>query len=485
MEKIEGRGGRVIFMIILAAVVFYALSWLLGPTLLGPMVDVPEESSGEEEAAVGAEAVRVRFEESDELLGNPGMGWQTFFEAAEGDDSLAGLPSSVYYHRFGWGELQERSGEYDWTALEEAIEAARRSGQTLAFRVSTTGTNPRRRFVPEYLEGAGCRIHRFKRTEDGPTLESPDFDDPVFLREHLAFIRALGERYNGHEDVCLVDVGSVGLWGEWHMSGTDVAMPTEENALGIIDAYREAFPDTPIVMQLDYIFGMKHARELGMGWRVDCWGDMRGFSKTWCHMGDVYPQAIVETGVGETWKEAPVALETCWDMRKWAEEGWDIDHVMKWALQQHASFINNKSAPVPAEVLPKVRELLLKVGYRFVLRSVEYPGGISAGGGLSVKMEWENVGVAPCYYDFYPAVALADGAGKVVWSKVFAGENMRGRLPGEFSIAAAAEVGAGIGKGRYDLLVCIVGKSGAPEVKIAIDGARRDGWYGVGKLDIK
>ena len=46
---------------------------------------------------------------------------------------------------------------------------------------------------------------------------------PIFQKAHFRLIEELGKRYNGHPDLDLVDIGPVGLWGEWHMSGTGVA----------------------------------------------------------------------------------------------------------------------------------------------------------------------------------------------------------------------------------------------------------------------
>jgi len=42
----------------------------------------------------------------------------------------------------------------------------------------------------------------------------PDLDDPLVLDRHLRLIGELGDRYDGHADLALVDIGSVGLWGE-------------------------------------------------------------------------------------------------------------------------------------------------------------------------------------------------------------------------------------------------------------------------------
>jgi hypothetical protein len=42
---------------------------------------------------------KVTPEETDELLGNPGMGWQTFHRFADEDKNLEGLPSTSAYFR--------------------------------------------------------------------------------------------------------------------------------------------------------------------------------------------------------------------------------------------------------------------------------------------------------------------------------------------------------------------------------------------------
>lgn len=53
-------------------------------------------------AALGASAptprrVTVRPKPTDELLANPGMGWQTFHAFADEDRNLQGLPSGCAY----------------------------------------------------------------------------------------------------------------------------------------------------------------------------------------------------------------------------------------------------------------------------------------------------------------------------------------------------------------------------------------------------
>ena len=52
-----------------------------------------------------AKTVKVVPAESQELLGNPGMGWQTFHRFADDDPHLQGLPSTSAYFRFSWREV--------------------------------------------------------------------------------------------------------------------------------------------------------------------------------------------------------------------------------------------------------------------------------------------------------------------------------------------------------------------------------------------
>jgi len=434
--------------------------------------------------AAAQETVTVTPGDNGELLANPNRGWETFHKSAAQDENLGEIPSTVRYDRYPWRPFETGQAEYDWSTLDTALREARAAGQTLAFRITTAGTGRPKSEYPDYLEELGCKIHSYS-IYGGEPNRCPDFNDPVFIENHTRFIRALGERYNGRHGISHVDIGSIGLWGEWHMGRADVPMPTEENAKKIIDAYHEAFPDTPVVMQLDWIPGMKHARDLGMGWRVDCWGDMGGFSEDWSHMDDMYPRNIEHTGVEELWKRAPVALETCWDMRRWHREGWDVDRIFKWALDQHATFINNKSEPVPEDLLPKIRHWLPKVGYRFVVEKAAFPATAEPGGALAVEIDWKNAGVAPPYCDFHPAVALAGADGKVVWSHAVTSENAREWLPGEHSTNVEATLPEDLEAGGYDLLVALVDAEGAPSIRLPMSGRRDDNWHVLGEVAIE
>lgn len=112
------------------------------------------------------------------------------------------------------------------------------------------------------------------------------------------------------------------------MSSSPCEMPKATTQRRIVDAYLDAFQKTPLVMLVGAGEMLKYATDRGAGWRADCLGDMGGFSKTWCHMRIGYPKMLTGAEATAAWTKAPVAWETCWDMRKWVNEGWSLRY--KW-----------------------------------------------------------------------------------------------------------------------------------------------------------
>lgn len=441
-------------------------------------------------AEPAASTMRVEPQETDALLANPGMGWQTFHRFADEDPALDGLPSACAYFRFYWREIEPRDGEIDFAKFDALLAHARRAGQKLAFRVMCTGSGEYLD-VPAWLKEDGCRGTEFNY--GGNKHWVPDFADPLFQKTHFRLIRELGRRYDGHPDLDLVDIGSVGLWGEWHMSGTEaldtgkpVPLPSLENRLALIDAWCRAFPKTSKVMLIGSEEGMARAVQAGYGWRADCLGDMGGFSKTWNHMDNFYLQQLAKTGAGDAWKRAPVAWESCWDMRKWQEAGWDIHAIFDYALRCHGSYLNNKSAPIPAGTRSEIEWFLRRLGYRLVIRSVEHPAKALAGAETRVTITWENVGVAPPYRDYRVALRLRrtdDASAKPIVAVT--DTSIRGWLPGKQVTDLAFPVPDSLAVGGYELAVGVVEpESREPAVKLAIAGRDPAGWYPVSKLEL-
>jgi len=425
--------------------------------------------------------VKVMPKETGELLANPGMGWQTFHRFADEDKNLEGLPSTSAYFRFYWSEIEPVEGRIDFAKFDGLLAHARKAGQRLAFRIMCAGTRSDYMYVPRWLKDKGCKGFEYRR--NGTKHWVPDMDDPIFQQAHFRLIKELGRRYDGHPDLDLVDIGSVGLWGEWHMSGTGVDLPSPETRLAIIDVYCKAFPRTPKVMLIGDEPGMKHAIRKSCGWRADCLGDMGGFSKNWNHMKHFYPQQVKKTGAEEAWKIAPVAFESGWDMRKWKQEGWDIHFIFDYALNYHVSYLNNKSAPIPGGTREELERFLRKIGYRLVLRRLEHNKTATPGSSFPIAMVWENVGVAPPYRDHLLAFRLTDVESKESFVCV-SDTSIKGWLPGEIKLTESVKLPEALKTGQYELAVAVIDPTTKdPAIRLAIAGRAEDGWYRLSPAD--
>jgi len=470
---------------------------LLGVALLAP---------GRIFAAAPDAVVTVAPEETDEILANPGMGWETFHNTADNDKNLPSwIPSTVHYARWGWGQIEPEKGRIDYEFLDGVLKETRESGQRLAFRVMCCSTSPRRPYHPKWLVDIGGKVV-VTRYGDGPGLEVPVLDDPQVLAAHLDFIKRLGARYDGHPDIDHVDLGTVGWWGEWHMSqSSNAPMPTPDTQKRIVDAYLAAFQKTPLVMLIGGGEMLKYAVANGAGWRADCLGDMGGFSKTWCHMRMAYPTMLPEADAMDTWKTSPVAWETCWEMRKWVNEGWSLRFIFNYALALHGSVINNKSAPLPEGegIREEIERFLRQLGYRLVLKELRHPRQARPGEKLELAMKWQNMGSAPCYRPYRLAYRLTDasGAQRVFVSHITVDKWLPGSIelfteeffeqpadlpPGEIvDVAGSVPVPDDLSPGTCTLSVAVVGeKDDQPVVRLGIKGRGDDGWYPLSTLSV-
>ncbi len=472
-------------------------AWNAG-SLTGTAQQAPRET---------AAMVTIRPQETDELLANPHMGWQTFHRTRDKDRNLpAWIPSTVHYARWGWGAVEPQPGKIDYAFLDKQLAESRAAGQTLAFRVMCCSTRPGKPYHPAWLAKLGGREVRCSRREVKGLLV-PDLDDPVVLERHVDLIQRLGKRYDGHPDLDHVDLGSVGWWGEWHMSGCPEAkMPKAATCRRIVDAYLAAFRKTPLVMLIGGGKWLTYACERSAGWRADCLGDMGGFSKTWCHMRYAYPKMSQQEGADDAWKTAPVAWESCWDMRRWVKEGWPLRYIFNYALALHGSYLNNKSAPLPEgeAVRPEIERFLRRLGYRLVLTELQHPAAAKAGEKLTLAMKWQNAGSAPCYRPYRLAWRLVGARGRkhvlvggvtvekwmpgsvTLFTKEFyAGkwELPRGKVVG---VSDAVALPADLPAGTYRLSLAVVAEGAVrPVVRLGIDGRARDGWYPLSKIEIR
>jgi hypothetical protein len=420
------------------------------------------------------------LEEETGFLQIPGVGWQTFYMSSQDDPTLAGLPfkSGCAYIRWTWGDLEPEEGQYAFAMIDDWLKRCREANQALAFRVMLScpgheGT------IPQWLIDKGIKYTYSACPEEGAHYEV-DIEEPIVKELHEKLIRALGEKYDGHPDLALVDIGSVGLWGEWHNYCDPALMPGDEARKDIIDLYYEAFPNTPLTALVDDRPNVLYANSKGRsGWRGDCWGNGEGPGVGWNHHKNSYWPMVDMMPDG--WETGTVALEPCGTLGGYpTSPKVVVDDAIAW----HATFVQNKSHYIPANWLPDIERLVMKLGFRLVLRNLNYDKTVSSGSELPISMKWENLGIAPPYRDHRIALRLKDfkdGKYAVTISDV----SIKGWLPGEKNITVKYSLPADIRSGDYSLEIGLVFHNSIDHlIPIANKGKTTDGWYSLGNIKV-
>ena len=424
--------------------------------------------------------VNDNLQEDKGFLQIPGVGWQTFFRTAQEDPSMNGLrfKSGCAYMRWTWGDLEPAEGQYAFAMIDDWLARCREANQALAFRVMLSwpgheGT------IPQWLLDKGIKYTYSECREEGAHYEV-DIEEPLVKQYHEKLVRALGERYDDHPDLALVDIGSVGLWGEWHNYCDPSLMPGDAARKNIIDLYYEVFPNTPLTALVDDRPNVLYANSKGRSaWRGDCWGNGEGPGVVWNHHKDSYWPMVNMMPNG--WKTGTVALEPCGTLGGYPTPA---EIVVNDAISWHATFVQNKSNYIPANWIPEVERLVMKLGFRLVLRNIAFEETVSPGAEFPVTMRWENLGIAPPYRDHRIAFRLKDNNG-ISHGITITGVSIRGWLPGEKNITVNYKIPADLKEGNYDLEIGIVFHSSVEHtIPIANTGKTSDGWYRTGILKI-
>jgi len=437
------------------------------------------------------QTIVVRPTEIDDILVNPGMGIETFNRFSgqalnEGvkwsevgpEKPLPDAPpgtvdfpgSSVAYLRWFWSQLEPQPGKYRWEIIDSALAEAHRHNQRLAFRLMPyDDKHP----LPDWYIHSGARRANKASDKDGE-IWSPDSSDPFYIQSWGAIVSEMGKHYDGNPDLNHVDISTVGYWGE----GWGPYLPDWPVQQQLIDLYFRVFPRTELLMNFDELQALVYGTRHGAGWRLDCWGDMGRPFKNFAHMLDLYPQQIARGKLQDVWRTAPVALETCGVPESWKQWGFSLKPILDQALRWHASTINIKSSALPPEWKTDFDEFQKHIGYRFVLKKLEYPARVSRGSMAQVNMWWFNAGVAPVYRDYLLALNIGD-------TVVPLETDIRQWLPGDSVYENTVPIPWELKPGKYRLRVALLDPhTRIPAIRLAISGRQSDGWYDLGDIGV-
>jgi hypothetical protein len=435
---------------------------------------------------LGAHAVtddgwtRTRFREVDMLFTNPGQGWMSQQRSPRGEPRL---PCSVVYVRFNWADAEPEPGQYNWKVIDDAIAAWKPRHAAVAFRVMTCNAHSSGYYTsPKWLFDAGCKGFEYVRGGDDPTSGGqripriePDYANPVYLSRHGQFIAALGQRYDGSPDVEFLDIGSYGIWGEWHTSHPAPVAVRKR----IVDLYLGAFRRTPLVFMSDDAEVLNYALAHGTGLRRD------GVGSPWHEQNWIGSKKYADVqGMADTWLRAPVVFEWFGNYDYLQSKNWSFEAAVDFMLHNHVTLINDNVGRVPPEAMPLLNKLARLAGARFVLRELAHREASKSGDTLELKMTWANVGVGKLYHQYVMRLFLLDRAGRESFT-ADGKADLRQWLPGEHEVIEQLQVPAALEPGSYTLAVALVDATGQRQpFHLAIDAPEMAGRYSVSNVKI-
>ncbi|MFC1612102.1 DUF4832 domain-containing protein [Myxococcota bacterium] len=312
-------------------------------------------------------------------------------------------------------------------------------------------------------------------------------------------IAQLGNRYDDRPNVLAFEISFVGTWGEGHFSqawlppyddpDATVPLPNHATQQWLIDLHYAHFVTTPLIGPVACADDQILTRTMfedhgGAGIFMDCWGQYPSVPGGWSHMTVAYPQCLehihdaADPAAQVAWQKGMIKLEPCAGISTWTAT--NRASAFDWALEQHASVMHNQRDDLPPEALPDLVAMLKRLGYRLVLRAVEHPGAATAGTFLPIRLELENVGVAPPYRDYFLAVKLDNGQQQ---QQLITDHSVKHWAPGEHSTTIDFPVG--LPPGLYTLSIAVVSPyDGTPKISFAIPGRQPSGWYPVNSVRV-
>lgn len=347
--------------------------------------------------ALAASAGAVALEYAPAPLDNPLKGLVPYV-SAEGKDHF---PQSMEFRYFPLKSLMKGPAEFDWSPIEKTLKKVNGRGNQLIFRVycEYPGHGDE---VPEFLKKAGVKVTMWK-DEDGVKCYNPDYRNTVMRKSLVAFITALGKKYDGDPRVAYLTAGLLGAWGEWHTYPRDELWAPKEVQREVMNAYATAFTRTKILLRYPagpntYWHAENHRLPFGYHDDSFCWATL----DTGVEGDDWYFEpSLKSAGATEKWKTFPIGGEIrpeLWKRSFTAKRHKKDQGFVKCVERMHATWLMDSGLfehrkPLDAARKATALKEVARMGYELHLSKAEW-----ADGELSLTVE--NRGVAPFYHDW-------------------------------------------------------------------------------------
>jgi uncharacterized membrane protein len=174
-----------------------------------------------------------------------------------------------------------------------------------------------------------------------------------------------------------------------------------------------------------------------------------------------------------------VSFESYWWISEWYRQGWDIDSIIEKTLSWHISTFNTKSFPIQYEWKEKIEYWLERMGYRFVIKEVEYPEVVKMGETAQISLKIENRGVAPIYNKLPLKLRIKGEKTQEYVTDI----DITKWLVGEYEEKISIDISSEFLNGEYELQIAI-GGGDKPRVQFANELEQDGEFYCLFKMQV-
>jgi hypothetical protein len=403
---------------------------------------------------------------------------------------------------------------FDFSQLDQAIEAAASKGRRFGFRVTAFNSCCEPSYpnnvdisVPDWLRSISGATQSF--SHDGVAYIIPDWNSAAYLSYFSDLLAALGRRYDKDERVAIFEMSGYGDFSENHVSfmRDDLDHPgpgpdDSQDKLGYFSQYREqyitkasidrlvtanlsAFPNTQMITSMD---NPEIVRQLfrenpllpslrkPVGIRADGLGVYRPIP-TWAenpasHYVQIH-DPVVDT-VANRFRIAPIVTE--WMPQPSTDDVAATRYYTKGlrdVVNDHVSMTASTGFPgqtsdtkMPAALFDIWSRANEFAGYRYTVTGPHESPTVGSGTTLRIPLRWTNSGSAPAYEDWRPEYEILSAAGDVVEtvrSSVDLGALVADQkltrpedVPAWKTVTDNLSVGGGLPRGSYAVRVRVV-----------------------------
>jgi len=399
---------------------------------------------------IDATAAEFTPSRSDELHPNPHIGFM-LWGTTTGSSNHYG--ARIYHVYVPWREIETSDQVFDWASFEQRrlqpliatnphatfvlrLVADYPNGGASGLTTYYTGGQNQRDY-PLFLEQPPLNIGGVDYAScngDGPG-RTPDWNHPQMAVQMGELITSLAARYDGHPRISTIQVGLLGLWGEWHQSGCPQNAPGAAIKTSVRDAYAAAFSHTPL--QTRYARN-PDAVGVEFGFHEDYFPSFTGLCSRFSpalprcsSTGDwnlEWAMLNVTPASLDNWRSAPISGESPFSDQKntWTERTADIISLLR---DFRFSFLGPAGKHQESGHATAMNQIRSNLGYRLHVDRVNVADTLVPGQTFSVTIELANSGVAPLYHGYALAIDGVDAGGTTRFTLLSAADP-RDALPG-------------------------------------------------------